>query len=277
MKRNYIQYFLKALIAIVLLLVVGVLYIYGANLQIVLNDDMGKTDQSAYMNYARGMSVTNYTFVGGRNRMPLYPFLQSLFYRPSMTDEAFFELGKRVNLILSIGILVVLAIIFRQNFNLFSSFNLLLIVAFTVFIFKAGYFQAEILFYFLNFILFLLMWKSLQHISWGLAILTGFVAGLAHLTKASILPGLVIFFVLGVFKLIWIASRKNYSRNEPEMSGSIVRQSLGYLLVLVVFLITVFPYISTSKRLFGRYFYNVNSTFYVWYDSWETVKKMGQR
>jgi hypothetical protein len=40
-------------------------------------------------------------------------------------------------------------------------------------------------------------------------------------------------------------------------------------LVGLVFLATVFPYIQTSKRVFGTYFYNVNSTFYVWYDSWK--------
>ena len=28
------------------------------------------------------------------------------------------------------------------------------------------------------------------------------------------------------------------------------------------------PYLSTSKRVFGQYFYNVNSTFYMWYDDW---------
>lgn len=50
-------------------------------------------------------------------------------------------------------------------------------------------------------------------------------------------------------------------------------QPLSIGLVIVVFLATVYPYISTSKRIFGRYFYNVNSTFYMWNDSWEEVKK----
>jgi hypothetical protein len=41
----------------------------------------------------------------------------------------------------------------------------------------------------------------------------------------------------------------------------------------VFFLITVFPYIHNSKLVFGHYFYNVNSTFYIWYDSWEQAKQ----
>jgi hypothetical protein len=40
-------------------------------------------------------------------------------------------------------------------------------------------------------------------------------------------------------------------------------------LVTGAFLMTVYPYISTSKRVFGSWFYNVNSTYYMWYDSWE--------
>jgi hypothetical protein len=35
-----------------------------------------------------------------------------------------------------------------------------------------------------------------------------------------------------------------------------------------MFLVSVFPYIQTAKRITGHYFYNVNSTFYVWYDTW---------
>ena len=34
------------------------------------------------------------------------------------------------------------------------------------------------------------------------------------------------------------------------------------------FFVVLWPYLSTSKRVFGHYFYNVNSTFYVWYDDW---------
>ena len=30
----------------------------------------------------------------------------------------------------------------------------------------------------------------------------------------------------------------------------------------------IFPYIATSKKVYGRWFYNVNTTFYVWYNNW---------
>jgi hypothetical protein len=45
------------------------------------------------------------------------------------------------------------------------------------------------------------------------------------------------------------------------------------LVFAACFMIVVFPYIRQNKTLFGRYFYNVNTTFYMWYDSWEEVSK----
>lgn len=160
MRSKKIWRFLKPPSVIGLILIIAGLYWYGAVEQLTrVNTNRNATDQSAYMDYARSLYKSNYTFIGGRNRMPVYPSLQSLFYRPDMTDEAFFTRGKYINLVLSLGLLTGLAFLFRQFFSWLHSFNLLLIAAFTVFIFKAGYFQAELLFYFLNFCLFLLMWK----------------------------------------------------------------------------------------------------------------------
>jgi 4-amino-4-deoxy-L-arabinose transferase-like glycosyltransferase len=265
---------LKPLAVIGLTLVVARLYWHGAVEQLGrVNVDMTQTDQFAYMNYARNLRESNYTFIGGRNRMPVYPFLQSLFHRADMTDEAFFEQGKYVNLVLSLLLLAGLAFIFYRYISLLATVNLILIFAFTIFIFKAGYFQTELLFYFVSFCLFLLMCKLLQRVSWWLAILTGIVAGLGHLTKASILPGLAIFLVLAVVKWGWVALRSRRSLERPTSTKAALSPLLGILLVAVFFLITVFPYISTSKRVFGHYFYNVNSTFYMWYDSWDEAKE----
>lgn len=123
----------------------------------------------------------------------------------------------------------------------------------------------------MNFCLFLLLWRLLQRASWRLAILTGVVAGLAHLTKASVLPALAIFAVLAVGKWGWIARRNRRSEDPIPMrffDSHLVTALLGGLF----FLLTVFPYINTSKKVFGHYFYNVNTTFYIWYDTWEEAK-----
>ena len=39
------------------------------------------------------------------------------------------------------------------------------------------------------------------------------------------------------------------------------------MLTLLCFIAVIFPYIRESKQIYGQYFYNVNTTFYIWYDS----------
>jgi hypothetical protein len=264
------RYLLKIAALILAAGILTGLYWYGASLQMTdVNTNMGYTDQSAYMRYASDLYKSGYTYIGDRNRMPVYPFLQSLFYNPKLQSDVFFQEGKLRNLILSILILVVVALIFFKNFNALHALNTILITAFTVFIFKAGWFQAELLFYFLNFFMFYLMWCLLQQPSYLLAILAGIVAGLAHLTKASILPGLMIWLLVAGLQHLWNVYHQ--SRLADESSITILAKSRLAVVPLVglVFLVTVFPYIQTSKRVFGSYFYNVNSTFYIWYDSWK--------
>jgi hypothetical protein len=264
----------KLVVLACLILALAALYYRGAVSQLThANTNMKSTDQSAYMDYARNLYESNYTFIGGRNRMPIYPTLQSLFYRPGMSDEEFFTRGKYVNAWLSLGLLGGLALILRRFFPPLHTLNLMLIIAFTVFVFKAGWFQTELLFYFVNFCLFLLMCALLNKPSYPLAILTGIVAGLAHLTKASILPGFVLCLLFLVVQWAW-ALRGNRPRatlaTTPDSPALWLTVAL---LAGLAFLGTVYPYIRTSKRVFGHYFYNVNSTFYMWYDSWAEAKE----
>lgn len=268
------RYILKTAAAILVTVILAGLYWYGASLQMThVNTNMKEVDQSAYMRYASDLYKSGYTYIGDRNRMPIYPFLQSLFYNPALQSETFFQQGKLRNVILSMFILAAVALIFFRNFNPLHAFNATLIVAFTVFIFKAGWFQAELLFYFLNFIMFYMMWRLLQRPSFLGAILLGVVAGVAHLTKASILPGLIIWLGVAGLQHLWI-----FLRNRRQAGGSaitLLQKSRLFVVPIVglFFLATVFPYIQTSKRVFGTYFYNVNSTFYMWYDSWKEATR----
>jgi hypothetical protein len=139
-----------------LIVAIAGLYWHGAMVQLVhVNTNMQSTDQYAYMYYARDIYESHHSFVsigGGGDRMPLYPLLQSLFYRPNMTDELFFFRGKQLNLVLSVSLLACLALIIRKYLSELQSLNLMLITAFTVFIFKAGYFQLSYFFTFLIFV-----------------------------------------------------------------------------------------------------------------------------
>jgi len=239
-----------------------------------VNTDMSHTDQSAYMHYAKKMAETRYAYVGGRNRMPVYPFLQSLFYERGMPDEVFFQQGKFRNVLLSIVILISVFFIFHTRFSLLTSLPAILITIFTVFIFKAPFFQCELFFYFLNFLAFIGYLKLLDKPNWSLGLFTGLIIGLAHLTKASILPGLILFAGFYLFRIVQkIIQNKASCSNNIAGFNNYLRKPLPLALLLISFFLLIWPYISTSKKVFGHYFYNVNSTFCMWYDSWAEYAK----
>lgn len=238
-----------------------------------VNIDVSSTDQGAYIKYGMKMEESDFAFVGGRNRMPLYPALLAVFMDQNTTEDGFFETGKSINLWLSLAGLVFVGLVFFRAFPPHHALNALGLTAFSVFVFKAAYVQSEILYYLLTFAAFLLGWQLFRKPRWGLAVVTGGLVGLTHLTKASILPGLVVFMVFYPLDALWQKWRH-------DVTG-FARRLIITGLVTAAFLAVVFPYISKSKEIYGQYFYNVNSTFYIWCESWKdvelTVKAAGDR
>ena len=231
------------------------------------NTRISRTDQGAYIKYAISQRDSDFSVVGRRNRMPAYPALLALFMDKGETPDAFFDKGKQINLWLTLAVLVFLAVVFLRAFPRHHALNLLFLAAFTVFAFKAAYVQAEVLYYFLSFAAFLLCWNFFRKPNLLAALLAGGLFALVHLTKASILPGLLVFLVFYPLDTIWQFYRgKNRATLRP------LKRLAVTVIVGLAFLAAVFPYISKSKEIYGRYFYNVNSTFYIWCDSWEDAE-----
>jgi hypothetical protein len=256
------------------LLILTLIYWYGAESQLLFyNVNRYYTDQSAYMNYARLLRESGYHYPGDFNRMPLYPWLQSLLLQREMADPEFFLYGRYLNLALSMVVLLGVAVVFFSTFPTLHALNLIGVAAFSVFIYKAGWFQSEVVFYFFNFGLFVLMSRLLHRPSWRAAVAAGLVAGLAHLTKASVLPGLVVFLFYAVMRGGMNVLRRSHTRLDSPTGGGILQPVWVAALAGFVFLLTISPYLLRSKQVTGRYFYNVNSTFYIWYDSWDEARK----
>lgn len=212
-------------------------------------------DQGAYLGYARHLYESNYTVTEDRNRMPVYPFLLSLIYQAGMSEEEFLRRAQSFTVNVSIVLLAFLFPVLRRFFPPLSALALLAATAFGVFLYRAGKAQAELLFYFVSFCAFVLLLRLFVSPRWWIAALAGAATGLAHLTKASVLPGLAIWAVAFGAGVMW-----NWRIDRWRRSAT-----LG--IVIAVFLAVVFPYIQTSKRIYDAYFYNVNSTFVMWCDS----------
>lgn len=238
-----------------------------------INQSPDFSDQESYLYIAEEIVRTDYQYKGDRNRTPLYPYLLTLVYEGSIDSSTFFSEAKKFSIFLSIGTLAFVFIISMQFLPLWHTVVLTAINAIGIYVYKAGYVQPELLFYALNFASFILMCLMLTRPGVFLGILTGITLALTYLTKASILPGLALFLVIYVIKLIYQVILTRSSKNSKDPAEPLISTQLGAILLLVItFLGLLFPYIQENKKMFGSYFYNVNSTFYIWYDTWEQVE-----
>ncbi len=229
-------------------------------------------DQRSFMGFTEEVYKSGFTNTGNRNQMPGYPFVQALFYDPENDLDEFFISGKETNIWLSLFLLALLFAIFRFFFSLHQSLNLIFVVAFASFIFRSPYFKVEILFYFLSFLAFLFMTYMVVRPTIKLGIVTGLILGYTHLTKASIIPGIIAFiFIIIMKELVRYRSDNNAGKSIRTQITSRKSEIFGPLLVIVFFLATISPYILESKKEYGQYFYNVNY-FVMWFDSWEEAE-----
>jgi len=249
-----------------LLLITAVFYAYASYRQLThINTKNYWCDQESYVFYAMRLHDTP-DYIGDYNRMPIYPWMLSFIYDSSMSEDDFFDRAKVFNIVLSGVVLLAAFALFLRLFPKLVAINLLLIVAFTVYIFKSAYIQTEMLFFFLNFGVFLLLLQMLIKPGWWLALLTGVLLGITHLTKGSVMVALGIFLFVFALRAIYLAYRARTLK--PVLS-----QAAYALLILVTYCAVIWPYIRTSKRVYDSYLFNLNTTIYMWYDSWADVKE----
>jgi hypothetical protein len=170
---------------------------------------------------------------------------------------------------------VVLGVLFTRYLPALPATNLILVAAFGYFVFKAGYAQPELLYYFLHFLTFLAFchllherraWESL-----ALGIVAGVLAALTHLTKAAIVPLLLILlcaYALGELVRLREAYRRGAEGPRQRAWRASGWRAVAAVALVVSFVFPLYPYLATSKHVFGSYFYNANTTFYIWHDSW---------
>ena len=256
-------------------------YVLGATAHArIVNNFKARGDQSGYLGdaehvYANWHGQTPQMLIGERNRMPLYAAYLALFYDPHLSDPEFFDVAKTWNIRLSLGLLALLCAIVSWYLPPLISTNLTLIVAFGYFVFKAGYAQSELLFYFLFFATFLVCCHLLADRGrvTGLLLggLAGILAALAHLTKAAMLPFVgIVLAVYGIREVVHLVRLIRHPAADltRDVLTRLVWKSAAALAMVACFLGVLYPYISTNKRVFGQYFYNVNTNFYMWYNDW---------
>jgi hypothetical protein len=256
---------------IALLLMSLVVFLWGTERQSARNTDKYATDQYSYIDDAKQFAQNDFQYMGDddRIRMPLYPSVMALFYRDGMSDEEFFEKGKRIGIGIGISVLIATFFVLKQRTRTMHALPALLVAMFTVLAYKSPYFQPETLYYGLTLLLFVLLFSLIKQPRVQTACLAGVIAGIAHLTKASILPSVVLcvicLFVCATSELSRYNKNRDSGINQPFATRFNFLSPICCAAVLVMtFLLVIYPYIRTSKERYGSYFYNKNVTVFMW-------------
>jgi len=262
-------------VRVILLVFLGGFYLAAATAHArIVNLSKARGDQSGYLwdaqqVYANWHGARPPHLIGQRMRMPAYAAFLALVYNPRLSNEEFFEAAKTANIWLSLALLAGMAVLFEWWLPPWPATNLTLIVAFSCFVFKAGYSQPELLFYGLFFFTFVASISLLEQRadpSRGIALgaLTGALAGAAHLTKAVMPPFLALFGLVyagqELVRLARAADRRAAVRQCAWRAAALATVAASFVAV-------VFPYIATSRRVFGEYFFNHNTASFMWYDT----------
>lgn len=225
------------------------------------NIDITARDQSTYLNLGYNIKigkgfVSSSKIKGQKNPEgnchPLYPYLLSFF--ASSRSFIYFERAKIFNLYLSLIILIILFFFAKKIFGCFIAIVGIFLLSFNAaFQSEAIFVSCEILHLFFTFLTCFYVIRGFEdEKKW---IWAGIYCGLTYLTKGS---GLLLFLGF-IFSCILIYKKQ------------IIKKKFFYFF-LICFFIVVSPLIIRNLIEFKSLFYNVNTKYVMWADSWDEFK-----
>lgn len=231
-------------------------YLQASNQQnFEINSNQGNYDQSAYMREAIEWKDSDYQKTLGRNRMPAYLFLISFLHHERMSEHDYFVSVKKFNILLSVALLFILWLLFKNLYGSLISTSFTLIAGFSLFALKSAYVQCEVLHITLFLTLFMTMFYFLEKPRWSLVPIIAGISALSYMTKASMLVMMFFFISFAILNA--------FLRREQAKIYTV-----GSFASLFGFLLLISPYIYTSKKEYGAWFYNINTAYCMWSESW---------
>jgi hypothetical protein len=191
--------------------------------------------------------------------------VQALFIDPSAPLVAQFERAKGVSIALAGGLVILVSAFFARTLPRREAWLAGILAAFTLFAYRAAYVQAELLYYtfaLFGFAALLRLW-TLPSVT--VAVAAGVFEAAAFLTKGSVQPGLALFAGLFTARAAWSVRRGGTLRS--------FARELSYLATaLATFALLTAPYLAESRARYGSLFFNVNTRYVLWTDSWEDFR-----
>jgi hypothetical protein len=244
----------------ILLLIIEIFAFFIISLMIMNEiSPINKYDENAYLEHVRTILLSeNYWYLGDRNRMPIFNYFLALFYDLNLSELQNYYNLKNANLALtSIFSFLFFLKINKQFKNKFIFINLsFLILIIPVFALVHQLLVESI--FFLGFCLMLIYFEQFYlNPSNQNAVKLGIAGAFAYMLKYT---GLTVFFGISVFTIIF--GLLNYKKIYIKR----------FIVVFLTFFTLVSPYLYENYSNFNKHmFYNVNSEFYFWADSWEEI------
>ena len=220
---------------------------------------VSKYDENAYLDHVRTILLSeNYWYLGDRNRMPIFNYFLSLFYDLNLNELKNYYNLKIANLALTSFLSMLFFLKLNKKFqNKFIFINLSFFVLVIPIFALVHQLLVESIF-FISFCLMLVYFDQFYNEpSTQNGIKLGFAGAFCYLLKYT---GLTVFFAISLFTVIF---------------GLLNKKTIyikRFIIVFFTFFILVSPYLYENYTNFNNHiFYNVNSEFYFWADSWEEI------
>lgn len=216
-------------------------------------------DELAYIDHVKQIFNSDYFFfLGDRNRMPIFNYLLSLFYTPSLSDIEFYKVAQVGNIFFSICMLFLLNYFLTKkiqisNLLLFNFY--LFLMLFPVYSYLIELWVEPV--FFISYIITIVFLFNLFLNECNKSYLYfGISSALLYLLKGSGLFIFIIFlFTSSFLKIILL------SKDKIKIIKFSIFSIFGFLLTTIPYLID--NYLKFNKSIF----YNVNTSIYMWYDT----------
>jgi len=258
--------------AIELLVVVGLgaVFFIGAQAHNQrFNHKATSSDQSAYLSFAKHLATRSMYVDGARG--PGYPLFLTAAYQEGATRAEFFERAKTLTVAATTLAWLTLWFLLRARLPFLQALVAWNAIGFFGLIHYAPYVKAEALYFVAITAAFLLLLRMLRSRSLKLGLACGLVLGAAYLMKS---PALFLLVAFGLAKILKLTLELLRSRAPLRDRALAMARGVAPLTVVVLVILGMSsPLFWENQRKYGHALYNVNSSFYLWYDNWAEAKR----
>ena len=241
-----------------------------------------QTREDLNPDFSRGVSVPIKNWFPHRTDgvvNPLWPWIAAWMADPDQTisasdevtpqDRALFERGRRFNLGLTLGFILILGVACARIFSVAASLNVVLLAGLGAFLPRAVFFQPEPLY----FTFFLLTWVAcifaLQRNSLWVYALIGILSGVAYMAKGSVQPLVGVFVIVSTLRWLWGWIIAHWPRGIPNLLWVRRNHLFGLFLLVGCHLMTIGPRLIYAHDRFGDGFHSYPG-YWMWFDDFES-------